>query len=342
MITGLMVESGPRLSANRPPAGGPRLGIDLGGSKILAVVIDGHGRVVGKAKRATKSDAGYRAVLQRIVRTSDEALVAAGLDDGARAILATVGVGVPGPVDPGSGQVLVAPNLGWGAKDVGRDLGALLKRRVVLGNDANFGALGEATHGAAAGRASACAVFVGTGLGAATVIAGKVVNGAHGFAGEIGHVQAPFDQAPCGCGRTGCLEVTASKVGISRLLIQAIEAGKPCAVRKPEKLKAARLRKAWKEGCPASRWAVKHCARALGWGLSVLGAATDPEVFVLGGGVIDALGPQMLPEILQSMRDRFAFYRRNRPELVLAGLGGEAVAIGAAVASGTAVQGDAA
>jgi glucokinase len=310
-----------------------RLGIDLGGSKIQAVVIDSKGRVVGEAKHATKGEDGYRKVLKRIARTASDAMARANLGKEERRSLATLGLGVPGPVDPASGVVHVAHNLGWTRKTVAADLGELLGRRVVLGNDVTFGAFGEATYGAAAGASSACAAFVGTGLGGAVVSSGRPLNGAFGVAGEIGHLRAPFGDARCGCGNRGCLETTASKVGIRRLLKAEIAAGKRCAVEDIERLKASALRKAWKRGCPTTRRCVKRAAEALGWGLAALGTAVDPAVYVLGGGVVEALGRHLLADVRAGFREASPFWRSPPPVVRLARLGDHAVAIGAAVAS---------
>lgn len=142
-----------------------RLGIDLGGSKIHAVVIDRDGRVRGTARAHTKAEKGYAAVLARIAGVAGEAIGDAGLKwKDVRA----VGLGVPGPVDEDAGAIQMAANLGWQPSPVAADLGRLIGRSVVLGNDVNFGGLGEVTYGGARGRAGVFAAFVGTGLGGPT------------------------------------------------------------------------------------------------------------------------------------------------------------------------------
>ena len=310
-----------------------RLGIDLGGSKILAVVIDSQGRVLGESKHATHAEDGYRRVLKRLVRASNDAMAQADLGKAERKSVEFLGLGVPGPVDPDSGEVLVAHNLGWKRKAVAADLGALLGREVIIGNDANFGALGEATYGAGAGCRSMCAAFMGTGLGGAVVLEGRVRNGAHALTGEIGHLRAPFSEARCACGNRGCLETTASKNGIARLLREAIAAGRSCRVGNPHRLKSSELRRAWNDGCKTTRSAVRQAARALGWGLAVFGIAVDPQVYVIGGGVIATFGKKLTGEVKDGMRSACPFFRRTLPQVRLAELGDHAVAIGAAVAS---------
>lgn len=309
-----------------------RLGIDLGGTKIHAVVINRHGRPLGSARRPTKPEGGYREVLKRICETAAEAVEDARLS---LREVSSVGLGMPGPVDLERGRVVVAPNLGWADKPVAADLKALLLRPVMLMNDVNCGGLGEATYGAAKGAGSAAAAFVGTGLGGALILEGRVINGAHGFGGEIGHVPAPFDGAACACGRRGCLETVASKTGIARLIIANRDGGMRCKIKldKRTKLRSSELLRAWQAECPATRKAVRLSARGLAWGLATIGGVFDPEVFVIGGGVIEAMGKVMLPLVREHLREYSLLYSRRRSDVRLAGLGDDAVAIGAAVGS---------
>ncbi|MBA3697449.1 MAG: ROK family protein [Planctomycetes bacterium] len=309
-----------------------RLGIDLGGTKMHAVVINRKGKVLGSARRATKPEDGYKAVLRRLVDTADEAAEDAELDlDDFDAI----GLGMPGPIDDRRGMVHLAPNLGWRERSVADDLKRVIKRPVVLGNDVNFGCLGEVTHGCANGSASAFAAFVGTGLGGGVVLNGRLENGLHGFAGEIGHVPAPFGDAACACGLKGCLETSASKTGIIRLILEEQRRGTKSLIRlkKGDRLKSSQLREAWKRRCPATRAAVARSCRALGWGLGAVAGVIDPEVFVLGGGVMEAMGDELLPLVRDGMTEFSMCYRERKPDLRLAALGDDAVAIGAAVAS---------
>ncbi|GDY13962.1 glucokinase [Planctomycetota bacterium] len=326
----------------------PLLGIDLGGTKIHAVTFladAGKITVLGTAKRETRAERGYKAVLKRIAETAADSLEDAGLSSKE---VAAVGCGAPGPVDA-KGTIAVAANLGWKDRPLGKDLSSLLNRPVTIGNDVNCGALGEATHGSARGTASAFFAFVGTGLGGALIVDGRILNGAHGYGGEIGHLPAPFGDQICGCGRPGCLETTASKTGIVRIIKAEVAAGTRCLLPQfshasggspPGKsssggasLKSKELKAAWQEKCPATRAAVSRCGEALAWGLAVVGQTVDPTVFVLGGGVAEALGPALKPHLLKGMRERSMLYRRFRPEIRLAALGDDSVAVGAAVAA---------
>jgi glucokinase len=318
----------PRPMAKKPPA--YRLGIDLGGTKIHVVVIDRKGRVTGSARCATKGERGYPAVVERIARTAREALDDADLKPKE---VGVCGLGAPGPVDPASGRIHMAPNLGWADKPLARDLGKQLGLRVVLGNDVNCGALGEIAYGAAAEATSAVAAFVGTGLGGAVVIGGSVVNGANGYGGEIGHIPSPFGEALCGCGRRGCLETVASKTGLVRAVAQAAAAGRKCLLDTSGTVKSSAILAALEAGCPATRAAVDQLERALAWGLCAIGNTVDPQVFILGGGLAETLGKPTLARIAAHMADTSNLYRRSKPRLVMAKLGDDAVAVGAAVLS---------
>ena len=121
--------------------------------------------------------------------------------------ITALGVGMPGPVLPELGIIQQAVNLGWEKTDIAKDLSRHFEGLpVAIGNDVNMGALGEASYGCAKGTSSSLAMFVGTGLGGGLVKDGKVINGTHGFAGEIGHIPCPFTTAVCTCGQVGCLK----------------------------------------------------------------------------------------------------------------------------------------
>jgi glucokinase len=315
-----------------------RLGIDLGGTKMHAVLINRKGKVLASARRATKPEDGYKEVLRRLMVTTHEVVEQAGLH---LKDLPAIGLGMPGPIDDQRGVVHLAPNLGWRERAVAADLKKLVKRRVVLGNDVNFGCLGEVTYGTAKGSVSAFAAFVGTGLGGGVVLNGRLENGLHGFAGEIGHVPAPFGEALCACGLKGCLETSASKVGIIRMILEQQRRGTKSLLKlkKGDRVKSSQLREAWKHKCPATRAAIGQSCRALGWGLATVAAVIDPEVFVIGGGVMEAMGHELLPLVRSGMEEFSMSYRERTADLRLAALGDDAVAIGAAVASATTAKG---
>jgi len=314
-----------------------RLGIDLGGTKTLGVLLDAKGTVVAEHKVETPASVGYAGTITHLAKVAAEVCAKGGLNAADRKRLPAIGLGLPGPVDPDRGVVLRAVNLGWKVPQfIGKDLAQAFGLRVVLGNDVNFGALGEVMHGAATGAKTACAAFVGTGFGGALIRDGHVVNGSHGIAGELGHLRAPWGNARCGCGNRGCLETVCSKRGIARQLLKAHIEGEHCEIprKKLVHLKSSQLKQALKEGCPATRRAVRTASEALGWGLAAFGAVADPQVYIVGGGVIEALHKRMLPVVLATMAKQCVFFQGRQVDLRRAMLGDHAVAVGAAAATG--------
>lgn len=306
------------------------LGIDLGGTKIHAVVVTADGTVVASERAATEPKRGYKKIVAAIAEVAQEAANQGGLK---LVSVPAIGIGVPGMVDAKQGRVVMAANLGWSDRPIGSDLAELLGRPVVVNNDVNFGALGETTFGAARGLKSAFAAYVGTGLGGAVIVRGKVVNGAHGFAGELGHMAAPFGIRPCGCGHRGCLETTASKTGMMHRIGEAVAKGEKCLLPRDGSLKTSAIRKALDEGCPTTRAALDDLATALAWGLASVGTILDPQAFVLGGGVVEGLHERIVPLVAERMPRFSTLYEKHAPDLRVAALGDDGVAMGAAVAA---------
>lgn len=310
-----------------------RIGLDLGGSKMLALVLDEAGAVLGRAKKATRAEEGYAAVVERMRRCCEEALEAAGAQ-GWRHVEG-IGVGVAGTVDPSKGRVDRAANLGWTGKRLGKDLStACGKVPVQLGNDVNCGALGEARNGAGKGRSSVFAAFAGTGLGGGLVIKGHIVNGDHGYAGEFGHIRYPGNpnaQRRCGCGQLGCLETVASRRGIAHSLAEARAAGLTCLIPDSgEAPKSSELAEAVEQGCPATIQALGEAGRALGWGIGLAVAFVDPEIIVIGGGLAERFRKNLKSDIEAGMLEFGFFTDRFKAKIAYAGLGDDAVALGAA------------
>jgi glucokinase len=304
---------------------GLRLGIDLGGSKIFAALLD-QDQVLASGKRRTRGELGYDAVVERIARLADRVCRSAGVG---LSKVASIGVGVPSPVV--DNVLLHAPNLSWKNPPLAEDLGkALDVKRVRLGNDVNCGALGEAMLGAARGAQSVFAMFIGTGLGGGWVRNGKVHEGTSGFAGEVGHLQVPGLSSPCGCGQLGCLETVASKRGLVQLLQQARAEGKTCLLESLDPLKSKDVERAFREQCPATTDAFHAMAGHLAWAMNAVAAIINPDVFVLGGGIGQRLGGDLVP-MIDRERAQATFVASHGPYEVRVGtLGPAAVAIGAA------------
>lgn len=282
------------------------IGIDVGGTKCHAVLVDDGGAVIDESRRATPAASDVVAVLCEMV---DE-LVGNGGD------VVGVGVGLPGLVTA-DGVVRASPNL-RGARDtpVGPDLRARLKIPVRVENDATMAAYGEWMAGAARGARDAVIVTLGTGIGGGLVMGGVLQRGANGFAGEIGHMIVDVGGIECPCGRRGCWERYASGTAL------AASAG---ARSGEEVVDAAR------HGDPVAQGHVSSFAEWVAVGLANLTNLCDPEVIVLGGGVMEAHDV-----LFDDVRRRFseALYSpslRRHPRLEHAALGHRAGAIGAAM-----------
>ena len=251
---------------------GMRIGIDIGGTKIAAVILDEKGR----------EQARYRADIPRDYSDTIEILseTVAQLENQARPA-ARIGISMPGVVN-GAGEPMLVVNLPWlQGRTFRSDLERLFDRPVHIGNDANCFALSEATDGAASGAAVVFGVILGTGVGGGLVVDGRVVAGANAMAGEWGHNPLPWREASdgaeitCGCGQSGCIETWLNGAALSRnYLLVARRAAKP-----------AEISRLAGKGAQHARNAIslyqKLLARALGAAINFL----DPDVIVLGGGL---------------------------------------------------------
>jgi len=222
-----------------------------------------------------------------------------------------IGLGIPGPVV--DGVVNKCVNLGWGVTPVEDELSALTGYTVRADNDANVAALGEMWQGGGKGHRNVVMVTLGTGVGGGIIVGGRVVSGAHGAGGEIGHIHIVDDEPEtCGCGNHGCLEQYGSATGISRLAEQA-GLGHIGAKEVFDRAKA---------GDDLALSVVDHACDLLGRGIAAACAVIDPEAVVLGGGVSRA-GEFLRLRVEQSFM-KYAFHACRETKICLAALGGEA------------------
>jgi glucokinase len=251
-------------------------GIDIGGTKIAVLVVDGDGVVRGRATHAS-SVGSQEMAAPAIAAALDEALAAAALQ---RQDLEAIGVGVPGRVDPVAGHVTLAVNLGWTDFDLGGALEKEVGRPVVIENDARAAALGLHRRRTAAGLNGSDLAYlaVGTGIAAGVVLNGRLHRGTRGLAGEIGHAIADQTGPRCACGQTGCLEAFASGPSIAR---RAIAAGLDAGTAKDVYAAAAR-------GDRTACDLVDDVGRRLAWAVHLLVMTYDVDHIVVGGGVSHA------------------------------------------------------
>lgn len=304
------------------------VGVDIGGTKVLAGVVDEAGRVSSIALRTTP---GRRVVTAQV----EAALVEAVLESAADRPLAGVGVAAAGFVDSLGERVMFAPHLPWQGEPLRDGLQERLGCPVVLDNDANCAARAEAHHGAARGASSALMITMGTGIGGAVLLEGHVLRGANGMAGEFGHMQVVPDGQACECGRRGCWEQYSSGNALVRSA-RAFMAGQPSVLEEmsggnPDRVTGPMVTAAAEEGDLVARRAFASVGDWLGVGTANLVAALDPEVVVIGGGV-SAAGDRLLdPARAALQRTLVGAAHRVVPDLVAAQLGPQAGMIGAAL-----------
>ena len=219
-----------------------------------------------------------------------------------------IGVGVPGPV-PDHARVLGCVNLGWGEVDVAGGLGLCTGLPVRVENDANLAAFGEMWQGAGRGHRSLVMLTVGTGIGGGVISDGHIVSGAVGAGGEVGHMPMPWHRDwPCTCGKSGCLEVTASATGI----IRAARQFPPFS--QMEHLTAKDVFDAARDGNQDAQEVIADAARCLGTAAAIIACVVNPEIFVIGGGV-SAAGEALLAPVREAFHQGVFPPSRNTPFL---------------------------
>lgn len=239
-----------------------------------------------------------------------------------------IGVGVPAPVGS-DGIVKNTANLGWGYKEVKKELEELTGQRVKVGNDANVAALGEMWLGAGKGQKNMVMVTLGTGVGGGVIINGKPVVGAHGAGGEIGHICVNEKETiSCGCGKQGCLEQYASATGIVRLAKERLAKDEAPSLLREGEVSAKAVFDALKEGDVVAEEIVKEFGQYLGHAMANVAVIVDPSVIVIGGGVSKA-GEILLKYVEKAFKER-EFFANAGTKFVLATLGNDAGICGAA------------
>jgi glucokinase len=269
------------------------IGVDVGGTKVAAGVVDERGSIVEKLRRATPSSSPAR---------TEQVIAGAVTELLSRHRVQAVGLGAAGFIDEQRASVRFAPNLAWREEPLRLRVEDLIGLPVVVENDANASAWAEVRFGAARGHAHVVFVGVGTGIGAGIVLDGRLYRGQWGMAGEPGHYRVVPDGRLCGCGNRGCWEQYASG---SALVAEAREFARRspgAAVRllqlaggSPDGITGSQVTQAAREGDPVAARCFATVGGWLGQGLADLAAILDPGCFVIGGGVSDAgellLGP---------------------------------------------------
>jgi glucokinase len=312
----------------------PRAGVDLGGTKIQIVVVDGRSKVLGQSRVPTPAAKGPIAIVQTIAQAVGAAADEAGL---ATDSLVGVGVGAPGGIDPEAGILIKPPNLeGFGEEfPLGPELEQHLGTRVWLGNDVSVATEAEFRLGAGKPYKSILGVFWGTGVGGGLVLDGKQWVG-RGSAGEIGHVVVHPDGDKCGCGRRGCMEAYAGRGNMEAKARQRQKKGEKTRLfeimekRGRDRLTSGIWARALAHGDKMAIELVDAAIDALGIGVASCVNVLDPEAVIIGGGLGIRLGEPYAKRIYEAMEPHL-FVDENPPDIKVATLGDLGGAMGAAL-----------
>ncbi len=307
---------------------GLTVGVDIGGTKIAAGVVDEKGAILAKQRVATAG---------RDAEKVEQAVAELVMGLNAKYDIEAVGIGAAGFVDEKRSRVNFAPNLGWKDEPLRMAVEGIVGLPVVVENDANAAAWGEYRFGAGRHRDYVITVTVGTGIGAGIVLDGQLYRGRWGAAAEFGHLNVEPGGRPCGCGNRGCWEQYASGNALVR------EARYLASERRseaetllnfgdgtPEGVQGVHVTKAAREGDPVALAAFDFVARWLGQGMADVTAILDPECFVIGGGVSEA-GDVLLAATVRAFTESVTGKEhREMAKVVVAELGNSAGMVGAA------------
>ena len=305
------------------------IGIDVGGTKVLGGVVTETGEVLTTSRRETPREGGS-ALTQTIADVA--------LELSAQYPVSAVGLSAAGFVSSDRKTMLATPNIaGWNGVNLDDDLTALIGTSVVIENDANAAAWGEAKFGAGIGKQNVLLLTIGTGIGGGIIADGKLHRGAFGIAAEIGHMRVVPDGLLCGCGAKGCFEQYGSGSALMRhareLITENPSAAKNLLSRDDgtiEGLTGASITEAARAGDPVALAAFERTGDWLGAGIASLSVVLDPECVIMGGGVIDA-GEILLKPIREGVARYMPFAGKHPyPEIIAATLGNEAGLVGVA------------
>ncbi len=301
-------------------------GVDVGGTSVKLGLFGAEGELLDKWEIPTVTENQGAAILPDIAKSILDKMEEKSLGE---EDMAGIGIGVPGPVDRNGLLVGRAVNLGWDSLDIPKALQAYIKVPVKAANDANIAAFGELWQGGGRGYENMVAVTLGTGVGGGIIVDGRLLAGATGAGGEIGHLHLQDGEAEsCNCRNKGCLEQYASATGIVRLAKRRLaEDEKPSTLHQGE-ITAKAVFDAVKAGDGVAIEIAERFGDYLGKGLAIVSAVVNPEVFVIGGGVSKA--GEILLTFVEPCFQKYAFPQCRGAKFVLARLGNDAGIYGAA------------
>lgn len=301
-------------------------GVDIGGTTVKMGLFDKDGCVLDKWEIPTVKDNEGTSILPDVAESIRAKMAEKSIQI---ADVAGIGVGAPGAVDDEGTMVNGAVNLGWGTFNIPKVLNGYLDVPVKAANDANVAAFGEMWQGGGKGYDNMVAVTLGTGVGGGIIVNGRILTGATGAGGEIGHMHVEDEETEiCGCKNKGCLEQYASATGIVRLAKRRLAKDDKASVLREGTLSAKAVFDAVKAEDEVAVEIAKQFGEYLGKGLANVAAVVNPEVFVIGGGVSKA--GEILISYIEPVFQKYAFVACKDAKFALATLGNDAGIYGAA------------
>jgi glucokinase len=311
------------------------LGVDVGGTNLVAGVVSKDGEILAKAKTKTHGERGTAAMIEDIVRISHEACASAGISE---SDIISLGLGIPGAVDNQKGEVIFCANIPFTDVPLVRLIREKWDKKVNLVNDADAAAFGEAHAGSAKGCFSMVLITLGTGIGGGIVMDGKLVNGFNYIGGEVGHIVIEHNGRQCNCGRKGCWERYAAATGLIALTREEMERDKDksgALWRLAPSLEEVGGRTAFiaaREGDAAGQAVVDLYLDYLACGLANIVNIFQPEVLCIGGGVSNEADEYLLFPLRERVKKATFRHPERNTEIRIASLGNDAGIIGAALA----------
>jgi glucokinase len=301
-------------------------GVDIGGTTVKLGLFNREGSVLDKWEIPTVKDNKGASILPDVA----ESILAKMKEKNiSLSEIAGIGVGVPGAVDDNGTVVNGAVNLGWEVLNVPQVMQKYLDVPVKAANDANVAAFGEMWQGGGKGYEDLVAVTLGTGVGGGIISGGRILTGANGAGGEIGHIHIEDDeQECCGCKNKGCLEQYTSATGIVRLAKRRLAKDETASVLRGQDITAKAVFDAVKAGDAVAIEIAQQFGEYLGKGLAAVSAVVNPEIFVIGGGVSKA--GEILISYIEPVFQKYAFVACRGAKFALATLGNDAGIYGAA------------
>ncbi len=311
------------------------IGVDVGGTKVQASLVDESGGIVTRQRCPTPRDGGSEDVAATIQTAIDDAVKKVGKHPGG---LTAIGVAIPGVVDPDAGHVVVTPNMSLTDVAIGPRLRDQFDVPIAVGNDGNLGALGERWLGSARNATSVLSICVGTGIGSGFVQGGKLWRGAREAAGEIGHIVMRIGGPKCGCGNRGCFEALAGRSAVERDIREAVAAGRKTVLTELTDgdlsiIRSSLLRRALEAEDELVAEIMHRAAEVIGAACLTVRHLIDPDVIVLGGGVMEACSEFMMPIIEDIVGSDRLPGARQSGGVRLSALGDDAVVLGAVAAA---------